>query len=213
MRVEDEVIVYDQHGMFSAPRVWFMLRLYGMEKVRVLQGGLPAWKSEAFATQTMAAMPQPRGAALSESEVKQFKRQEGQDGWGVVDMQRVNEVAKRNLSEPEERWSSIIIDNRSAARYKAEVPEPRPNCRSGHVATAKNLPFTEVLDESNAFKSDGELARILQERGIPLEKELIWYCGSGLTACVPLLAAHVLGAKNQKIYDGAWVEYGSFPPP
>ena len=59
MRVEDEVIVYDQHGMFSAPRVWFMLRLYGMEKVRVLQGGLPAWKSEAFATQTMAAMPQP----------------------------------------------------------------------------------------------------------------------------------------------------------
>ncbi len=111
-------------------------------------------------------------------------------------MEKLNKIAEKNLNTPESEWTSLIIDNRSAARYYSEVPEPRPSCRSGHVPSAKNLPFAEVLDDSFNFKSNEELAAIFEARGIDLEKELIWYCGSGLTACIPLLAAHLLGAKK-----------------
>lgn len=128
-------------------------------------------------------------------------------------MQGINEVAEQNLNTSQDEWKSIIIDNRSGPRYRAEVKEPRKNCRSGCVPSALNLPFSEVLDEQNCFKSTEELMKIFAKAQIDTEKELIWYCGSGLTACIPLLAAHILGAKRQKLYDGAWTEYGSYEEP
>lgn len=111
-------------------------------------------------------------------------------------MDGLNAIAEQNLNTPFDKWNSIIIDNRSAPRYRAEVEEPRKNCRSGCVPSALNLPFTEVLDDKQCFKSEEEIQKLFTELKIDIEKELIWYCGSGLTACIPLLAAHIIGAKK-----------------
>ena len=138
IRADTSVVVYDQHGMFSAPRVWFMFRVFGHTNVRVLDGGLPLWKKIGLPLNSDSPVKSSSSPELTEEEMMKFEKMEKQ----VIDMEGVNKVAQHNLGLPLEKWSSIIIDNRSGARYRAEVKEPRPNCRSGCVPSALNLPFS-----------------------------------------------------------------------
>ncbi len=101
-----------------------------------------------------------------------------------------------------------IIDARPAARFNAEVDEPRPGLRRGHIPGALNVPWTELVREGE-LKTTDELDAIFFGRGVSYDKPIIVSCGSGVTAAVVLLALATLDVPNVKLYDGAWSEWGA----
>lgn len=113
--------------------------------------------------------------------------------------------------------SSIVVDARGAARFKAEVPEARPGLRGGHMPGSLNVPFTELLQDGDVtkFKTVGEMKEIFEKAGVDInsEKRVICTCGSGVTACVLSVGLSECGRddKNTFIYDGSWIEWASDP--
>jgi len=188
------IVVYDTHGMFSAPRVWWMLRTFGHRQVAVLDGGLPAWQaaghsvSSAAEEPPLAASEQPFKATLNRAAV--YSRQQVQD----------------TLSS----GSAQVIDARSAARFSGEQAETRPGVRSGHMPGAVNLPFTDLLSSPDRHMlPPPQLEQRFTGAGIDLSKPIVTSCGSGVTACVLALALEQLDRPNVAIYDGSWTEWGS----
>lgn len=111
-----------------------------------------------------------------------------------------------------------VVDARSAARFTAQMEEPRPGYRGGHMPGSNNLPFVELLDPSNPnrYKSPTELQSILKAAGIPLplqaSRRIISTCGSGVTAASLLVVLTILGEPaddHAYLYDGAWMEWGA----
>ena len=101
-----------------------------------------------------------------------------------------------------------IVDARSKSRFDGTIEEPRPGLRSGHIPTSKNLPYAEVL-HGNKFKSKTELAELFKSLKIE-NKNLVFSCGSGITACILYMANELAGFENEKsVYDGSWTEWGS----
>ena len=101
-----------------------------------------------------------------------------------------------------------IVDARPAARFNAEVDEPRPGLRRGHIPGALNVPWNE-LTFNGELKTTDELEMIFARQGVDLNQPIITSCGSGVTAAVVLLALETLGAKEVVLYDGAWSEWGA----
>ena len=107
------------------------------------------------------------------------------------------------------RHEAVIIDARSAPRFSGDAPEPRPTARSGHIPGARNIPFSSLLNlNSGLFLSPVELSAHFAEAGVDTEKKLIVYCGSGVTACSLIFAAHQFGKNDILLYDGSWAEWG-----
>ena len=187
---ETTVIVYDGFGLFTAARPWWMLRIFGHEKVFVLDGGLPKWKAEERKIET----------AEPSSLKTQFKA-----SFNEKLVRTTNDIIE-NLESKNEQ----ILDARPAGRFFAEEPEPRTNCRSGHIPGALNLPFDQLLDPttktvlSNKFLEDK-----FYEAGINLNKPVITSCGSGVTACVLAFALYLLDKRDVGVYDGSWSEWGT----
>src|SRR5690554_1321059 len=182
------VVIYDEIGLFSAPRVWWTFKTMGAKDVRILSGGGPQWRAEKRPTETgLVARPkQVFNAAFDASRVADFDtvRARSQDG------------------------TSQITDARPAQRFHAEAPEPRKGLRAGHIPGSTNLPVS-LLTEAGQLKSPGQLAVLFAERGIALDQPLITTCGSGITAATLALAAERAGAKSVAVYDGSWTEWGS----
>lgn len=182
------VVIYDEIGLFSAPRVWWTFKTMGAKDVRILSGGGPQWRAEKRPTETgLVARPkQVFNAAFDASRVADFDtvRARSQDG------------------------TSQITDARPAQRFHAEAPEPRKGLRAGHIPGSTNLPVN-LLTEAGQLKSPEQLAVLFAERGIALDQPLITTCGSGITAATLALAAERAGAKSVAVYDGSWTEWGS----
>ena len=184
-----EIVVYEQEGVFSAPRAWWMLRTFGAANVYLLDGGLRAWLDAGLPTETgeIQRPPTTFHAAFNERAVKDFTQ-----------MQQL--IAGR----------AQILDARSAARFHGTAPEPRPGIHSGHMPGAANVPFTE-LQQAGRMKSVQELRQILTSNRVDLEKPVTTTCGSGVTAAVVLLGLELAGAKQVSLYDGSWAEYAAQP--
>lgn len=185
----DTVVVYDVYGLQSAARTWWMFRLFGHDRVAVLDGGLPAWLAEGRPTAAGPAAPEPAHFTAA------FR----------PELVRRRQHLLANIASRSEQ----VADARSAGRFTGAEAEPRAGMRSGHIPGSRSLPFTALLDPATrtVLPADGLRAAFAQA-GIDPAKPTVASCGSGVTACVIALAAHRLGHPGVAVYDGSWSEWG-----
>lgn len=188
---QHRVIVYDGHGIYSAPRVWWSFRAFGHDAVAVLAGGLPQWLRDGH----------PVTAATTTVEPAQFTAR------FRPDLVAACADVQANLGRPEVQ----VLDARSPGRFAGTEPELRAGVRSGHIPGAVNLHYTEILDNSGAtYLAAAPLREILADRGVT-DGPVTTSCGSGITACILALGLHLVGHDAWRVYDGSWTEWGSRP--
>ena len=197
---KSRVVVYDQHGIFSAPRFWYTLKAFGHLDVVVLNGGLPAWKRRGYDTENDASSSTHVTASKSnESYAKTLKKQTSLQ-WGI-------ELVKKNIADQNFQH----IDVRPEKRFYGEVPEPRPGMRGGRVPKSFNVPFMNLIDAKTSTMLPAETLRErFEDAGIDTTRPAVFSCGSGLTACIGALALNIShpDAGVAPIYDGSWSEWG-----
>lgn len=184
----DTIVVYDGPGMFSAPRVWWLFRVFGAEKVYVLNGGFDRWKEA----------ERPVTNALTKIAACAFIPQ--YDDGQVVKLHGMMGLVSSGIGQ--------IADARSNGRFTGSEAEPREGMRSGHMPGAVNLPFME-LTQDGGLKDLTTLKQVITESGLDLTKPIVTTCGSGVTAAVINLALSSLGRDDSRLYDGSWSEWGS----
>jgi len=183
------LVVYDQRGIFSAPRVWWTFRTFGHEDVAVLDGGLPKWLNEG----------RPVEAGAAKAEERHFTPRQN----SLLVRDRAQLMA--NLASRAEQ----VLDARSAARFQGSAPEPRQGLRAGHIPGSRNLPFTDIIERaSQTLLDDDALRARFDAAGIDLDRPVVTTCGSGVTASVLALGLHRLGHREVSVYDGSWSEWG-----
>ncbi len=184
-------VVYDGMGLFSAPRVWWMLRTFGVRDAVVLDGGLPAW---------IAA-----GYAIADGEPASRERRHFSarlDNGAVAD---AGDVARALAG-----GTTQVVDARSAPRFRGEEVEPRPGVRPGHMPGARNLHYA-ALQTDGHLKDPDSLRAVFAEAGVDPDRPILTTCGSGVTAAIVALALEVLGRPARGLYDGSWAEWGADP--
>lgn len=184
----DHVVVYDQRGLFSAARLWWMFRVFGHDAVSVLDGGLPGWVEAGGAVSSGAPAPAVPGHFHAG-----FRS-------GLV---RSLDQMKANLASHAE----LVLDARAAGRFNGSVPEPRAGMKSGHIPGAKSLPFTELLQDGKMLPP-AILRAKFAGLGVTPDKKIVTSCGSGVTAAVLTLGLAVAGLPQGALYDGSWSEWG-----
>ena len=184
------IVVYDDHGIYSSARAWWMFKAMGHANIAVLNGGLPAWKNATYDLEEKKSIDIAQGDFIGKYNPDFFK-----DHQHVLD----------HLDDREQ----VVIDARAEDRFQGLVEEPRKGLRSGHIPGSKNLAYTDLLVQGKMLKPK-ELKEKLRSK-IPENKNLVFSCGSGITACVLALAAELSGYQNLSVYDGSWTEWGSIP--
>ncbi|KKC32158.1 3-mercaptopyruvate sulfurtransferase [Devosia psychrophila] len=182
------IVVYDELGLFSAPRVWWTFKAMGAADVRILSGGGPKWRAERRATEPGLVT---RSRQIFETSF---------DPARVADFEIVRARSRDGQAQ--------IADARPAPRFHGEVSEPRAGLRSGHIPNSLNVPVS-LLTEAGQIKPAAELQQLFTDRGLDLAQPIITSCGSGITASTLALALGLAGAKDVAVYDGSWTEWGS----
>jgi thiosulfate/3-mercaptopyruvate sulfurtransferase len=183
------VVFYDQKGLASAARGWWLMGLFGHDNAAVLDGGLPKWQREGRATETgeptrpqaVGYRPDYRAARLR----------------GVGDL--LGNVGTR---------AELVLDARAAGRFTGEVPEPRAGMRSGHIPGSASLPYTDLLHADGTFRSADAVRTRLAQAGVDGSRPVVTSCGSGVTACILTLGMRIAGLPEGAVYDGSWTEWG-----
>ncbi len=182
------IVVYDELGVYSSPRVWWMFKTMGHHNIAVLDGGLPEWEK--------AKLPLEK-ATRYRSENGNFTAKFNQNC--ISDYHDVSAtISNDNIS---------VLDARSENRFNGLEVEPRKGLRSGHIPSSVNLPYSKLIEEGK-MKSKNELKTIFVEL-VKGDNKLIFSCGSGITACILALGAEIAGLNNKSVYDGSWTEWGS----
>jgi len=188
----DDIVVYDGSGTnLSAARVWWTFRVFGHERVALLDGGIGKWRSEKKPIEQGRVSLPPGGfsARLDQSAVRDLA------------------AMRANLLHKTEQ----VVDLRPSGRFRGVDPEPRPGLRSGHLPGSINLPFTDLIESDGTILPLALLRRRLEAAGIDLSQPIVATCGSGTSACTLVLSLHLLGHPGAAVYDGAWTEWGGRP--
>ena len=183
-----KIVVYDNIGNYTSPRVWWMYTIFGHENIAVLDGGLTAWVEGSYKTEKLTRRNYPKG-----------------DFSGELNRSKINTLEE--MVQNIETKQNIVIDARSKGRFDGTAPEPRDWVVNGHIPGSLNLPFDEVLD-GNKFKSKEALQEIFSSLKID-ERPISFVCGSGLTSCIILMASEIAQENDCSVYDGSWTEWGS----
>jgi thiosulfate/3-mercaptopyruvate sulfurtransferase len=184
-----QIILYDMSGFGSAPRAWWMLRVFGHDNVAILDGGLPKWLAEGRAVTTY--VPQPKPVTFS----PRF------DGSRV----RNKTQLLANLEEKREQ----VLDARSAGRFAGTAPEPRLGLRGGHIPGSINVPYNTLGDpKTRRYLPAEQIEARFRAAGVERGQPIVTSCGSGVTACALTFALHLVGWGKSAVYDGSWSEWG-----
>ncbi|MEO0879808.1 MAG: sulfurtransferase [Pseudomonadota bacterium] len=181
----DRVVVYDQDGVTSSPRVWWLFKAMGHRRVEVLNGGLKAWIN--------AGGEVAQGAA--EIEPARYRKP------GRPSRLAGAEDARRALAD------GLVIDARPADRFAGSAPEPRPGLRPGAMPGALNVPAANLVGADGRLKPAATLRAIFTDAGLSA-KPVVTTCGSGVSAALVGLALDVIGHAAWALYDGSWAEWG-----
>ena len=186
----NRIVVYDgSDNHLSAPRAWWMFRVFGHTDVAVLNGGFKKWKAEGLPVEDLPPLPRERHFTARRNDLL------------VRDVEQV----RANLSSGREQ----VLDARSKGRFDGTEPEPRAGLRGGHIPSSKCLPAAALTDPATGlFRNGPELKALIQDAGIDMSKPVITSCGSGVSACSLTLALHLLGHRQVSVYDGSWTEWG-----
>lgn len=180
------IVVYDQYGYYSCARVWWMFKTMGFQNIAVLDGGLPKWLESEFSVQEYASKPKGNGDF----------------DFSYNSNMIVNHIPVLKAITDNEK---VIVDARAYQRFLGTEPEPRTGLRSGHIPNSKSIPYSSLLTNGK-LKQKKELIDIYKDYK---NKDIIFSCGSGITACILALGAEIAGIKNISVYDGSWTEWGS----
>lgn len=183
----DHVVCYATEGIGTAPRAWWMFRLFGHERVSVLDGGLPAWTASGGTLVKGPARPRPRAFQATFNPAR------------IRDLAAV----RANL----EAATELVVDARSAGRFAGTEAEPRPGLRGGHIPGSMNLPYQTLLDGPRMLPPE-ELRARLEAAGVAGDRPPVFTCGSGVSACTLALGLTLTGRDDWAVYDGSWSEWG-----
>ena len=187
-----QIVVYDGSGVnLSAPRVWWMFRVMGHERVAVLDGGLGKWREE--------GRPLETGTATRPRAVFTARPVPG----AVRDLAAVRAALEQGTEQ--------VVDMRSAGRFAGAEPEPRPGLRGGHMPGSRNLPFHELVGAGGTLLPADQLRRRIEAAGVDPSRPVVATCGSGVSACALIFALHLIGHDRVALYDGAWTEWAGRP--
>ncbi len=194
MGVSDDsrVVFYDQKGVATSPRGWWLMGLFGHDRAAVLDGGLPGWVAAGYATEAGDALPRAPGTITARLRTSRLR--------SLGDM----------LDGSPALVPPLVIDARGAARFHGTEPEPRAGLPGGHMPGAVNIPSSTVT-AGGRMLAPAELRRMFQAVGDDGTRPVVTSCGSGVTATVLTFARTVAGLPPGAVYDGSWTEWASQP--
>ena len=187
----DRIVIYDNSDVLSSCRCWYNFIYFGHDPklVSVLDGGLKKWIIE--------------NKEVNNSKIKIQKSE-------YKSKENINLVKNKNqINSNINIKDFFVVDARSKERFEGKVPDPRKNVRSGSIPNSFCLPFKEILNEDNTFKNIEEISQKFMQIIDIEHNNIVFSCGSGVTACVLALAYSLVNNKySPTIYDGSWAEYG-----
>jgi len=187
----DRIIIYDNSDVISSCRCWYNFIYFGHDPnlVSVLDGGLKKWLSEKRSiTKNITKILKSKYKSLEKKNL----------------VKGINQINK-NIDQKK----FDILDARSKERFEGKEPDPRKNVRSGSIPNSLCLPFKEIINENNTFKNINEITKKFDQIIDVNNNNIVFSCGSGVTACVLALAYSMVNNKySPTIYDGSWAEYG-----
>ncbi len=198
------IVVYDTHGFASAARAFWMLRAFGHDRVRILDGGLPRWVREGRATEAgpSRCAPVPREVWSLRADL-------------VASLAQTRAAAKASLAvvanAAARRARPLVVDARPAARFDGSAPEPRP-VPSGHMAGARSVPAWGLVNGKGELLGAGALRALFKREGVDVRRDggMILSCGSGVQACALWASLLTLGRPGlDSVYDGSWTEWAT----
>jgi len=185
---DSSIVVYDDKGIYSSARVWWLFKAMGHDNVAVLDGGLPEWIQCGYEAEIKTEKPIEKGNFVAKYQ---------------PDMM----VFFNDVKDASEKKSHLIMDARSETRFKSLESEPRAGLRMGTIPNSVNLPYEDLLHENKLIPQldiESKFRKLAKK-----DDALIFSCGSGITACVLALGATMSGYENISVYDGSWTEWGS----
>ena len=189
---KDKIIVYDNSDLLSSCRCWYTFIYFGHDPsmISVLNGGLKKWKLEGKPTVNFETV-------INKSKYKAAENKKMVKSKSEI----VQNISLKNFK---------VIDARSLERFNGKVPEPRSNVRSGCIEGSSCLPYNQLINkDNNTFKSINDLNQIFSKTINTRDNNIVFSCGSGVTASVLALAYSLINTKYKPtIYDGSWSEYG-----
>jgi thiosulfate/3-mercaptopyruvate sulfurtransferase len=183
------IVFYDQKGLASAARGWWLMGLFGHDQAAVLDGGLPKWVKE--------------GRPVADGEPAAHAPGSFRPDYRAAQLRGVGDILRNVLTRNE-----LVLDARAAGRFTGAVPEPRAGMRSGHIPGSVSVPYTDLLNADGTFRTAGEVRGRFEAAGVEGSRPLVTSCGSGVTACILTLGLLVAGFPEAAVYDGSWTEWG-----
>ena len=183
------IVLYDDSAIESAARAWFILRLFGHERVAILDGGWAKWKSEARPVESGSGAPEPATYEIGARR-------------SIV---RSKENILANIASGAEQ----IVDARDPDRFTGATIDTVHDLPGGHIPGARNLFFRDLFRDDGTYRPVPELHAAVAKAGLDPDRPIVASCGSGMTASVVLFALHLIGRDDTALYDGSWAEWGA----
>lgn len=191
---DSRIVVYDSAGLFSAARVWWTFKVFGHDKVQVLDGGLPRWVEQGGDLDSLATLD----CSLNEATKRSY----------VAKLNSAMVADKAALIENSSSKQYVVLDARPKERFLGKAPEPRPELPSGHMPESISVSASSLIDRGR-LKPKNELQKLFNEIHIDQTTLIVTSCGSGVTAAIITLALAECGYGLNKLYDGAWSEWAA----